>query len=144
MRGDYVTPSVLEPMGPERLVNADGRDLVPLGRAILEVRLPYLTTHQAFVVVEHLSAPTIQGCDFLTKHGLIIDFATSTYHSRASTMNKGKLSLRSANSCMLLLDEECLQAMPLKYSSISQLETDHPSHYHPSLGPVLKGSSDCS
>lgn len=135
---DYVPTPALEPSGPERLVNADGRDLTPLGRATLEVCLPNLTTHQAFVVVERLSAPAILGCDFLVKHGLIIDFATATYYSKASIMQKGKLSLRSGNSCALVLDEECPQAMPLKDTPTSQVERDYPSDYHSALGPILK------
>ena len=135
---DYVSPSELEPMGPVRLVNADGRGLAPVGLTTMKVQLPNLTTHQTFVVVERLSAPAILGCDFLTRHGLIIDFEKGTFHSKESTAKEGKLSLQTANSCMLVLDGDCPQAAPFKDSAARPGVLDTPKDYHPALGPVLK------
>ena len=139
---DYVSPSKLEPMGPTCLVNADGRALTPVGLTTMEVCLPSLTTRQTFVVVEHLSAPAILGCDFLTRHGLIIDFEKGTFHSRGSMTQEGRLSLRATNSCMLVLDGEYPQAAPFKDNTATHEEFDTPKDYHPALATVLKEHED--
>ena len=97
---DYVRPGNLRAMGP---VNADGRGLSPSGVTTMRVQIPNLTTTQKFVVVERLSAPAILGCDFLTKHGLIIDFDKGTFSSRKSPTKEGKLSLgTSPPTCNLI------------------------------------------
>ena len=134
---DYVRPGNLGAMGPEKLVNADGRGLSPSGVTTMRVQIPNLTTTQKFVVVERLSAPAILGCDFLTKHGLIIDFDKGTFSSRKSPTKEGKLSLgTSPPTCNLILDDDCPQAMPFKGSS--QNELDMPKDCHPALSQVLK------
>ena len=132
---DYVSPDDLEPMGQVKLVNADGRGLTSVGLATMKVGLPNLTTHQTFVVVENLSAPAILGCDFLTRHGLIMDFEKGTFHTQGKG---GRLSLKTTNSCMLVLDEDCPQAMPFKDCTAGQAKFDMPKDSHPTLGPVLK------
>ena len=129
-------------MGPTRLVNADGRALTPVGLTTMEVCLPSLTTRQTFVVVEHLSAPAILGCDFLTRHGLIMDFEKGTFHSRGSMTQEGRLSLRATNSCMLVLDGEYPQAAPFKDNTATHEEFDTPKDYHPALATVLKEHED--
>ena len=132
---DYVSPDDLEPMGQVKLVNADGRGLTSVGLATMKVGLPNLTAHQTFVVVENLSAPAILGCDFLTRHGLIMDFEKGTFHTQGQ---EGRLSLKTTNSCMLVLDEDCPQAMPFKDCTAGQAKFDMPKDSHPTLGPVLK------
>ena len=130
-------PGNLGAMGPEKLVNADGRGLSPSGVTTMRVQIPNLTTTQKFVVVERLSAPAILGCDFLTKHGLIIDFDKGTFSSRKSPTKEGKLSFgTSPPTCNLILDDDCPQAMPFKGSS--QNELDMPKDCHPALSQVLK------
>ena len=71
---DYVSPRDMDPVGLVKLLNADGRSLTPVGTTSLKVNLGNLTALQTFIVVEHLSAPVILGCDFLTKQGLVMDF----------------------------------------------------------------------
>ena len=102
-----------------------------------QISVRSLTSHHTFVVAERLSAPTILGCDFLTRRGLVIDFENGTFHNGASVVRKGKLPT-STNSCMLVLDEDYPQAMPFKDTSTSPAEFDNPSDYHLALGPVLK------
>ena len=60
------------------------------------------------------------------------------FHNRASVIRKGKPSLQSINSCMLVLDEDYPQAMPFKDTLTNPAEFDNPSDYHLALGPVLK------
>ena len=61
---DFVTVDDLEPLGPMKLTNADGRGLTAIGWTTMRVTLHGITTSQTFVVAEHLSAPAILGCDF--------------------------------------------------------------------------------
>ena len=135
---DYVSPEDVEPMGTVRLVNADGRGLTSVGLTTMRVGLPSLITHQTFVVAECLSAPAILGCDFLTRHGLIIDFEKGTFRCREPLAKEGRLRLNATNSCMLVLDEDCPQAMPFKDSTAGQIKFDMPKDSHPALDPVLK------
>ena len=51
-------------------------------------------------------------------------------------IKKGKLSLQSINSCMLVLDEDYPQAMPFKDTSTNPAEFNNPSDYNLALGPV--------
>ena len=44
-------------------------------------------------MVEHLSAPVILGCDFMTKQGLVMDFEQVTFHSKESPDHEGRLQL---------------------------------------------------
>ena len=62
-----------------------------------------ITVDHTLVVVEKLSTPVILGCDFLTTHGVTLDF---------KAILKGNLLLQSPHSCMLILDDEHPQAMP--------------------------------
>ena len=135
---DYVLPSEVEPMDPVRLANAEGRGLTTVGVTTIKVHHPNITTHHTFVVMERLSASVILGYDLLSRHGLIIDFEKCTLHSRGSMPQEGKLSLRAANSCMVVLDEDCQQAVPFKDNATRNAELDTPKAYHPALGTVLK------
>jgi len=77
---DYVPPADLHPKRPMQLVNADGRGLASVGVTTMKVQLNNLEATQTFVVVERLSALVILGCDFLTMHGLVLDFERGTFH----------------------------------------------------------------
>jgi len=59
---DLATVDGMEPMGPMKLTNADGRGLTTIGRTTMRVTLHGITTSQTIVVAEHLSAPAILGC----------------------------------------------------------------------------------
>ena len=133
---DYVSPRDMDPVGLVKLLNADGRSLTPVGTTSLKVNLGNLTAHQTFIVEEHLSAPVILGCDFLTKQGLVMDFEQGTFHSKEYPDRGGRLQLQTM--CMLALDEEYPQAIPAKAKDDGQAELEMPTEYHPALKPVLK------
>ena len=135
---DFVTADGLEPMGPMKLTNADGRGLTAIGQTTVRVTLHDLTTCHTFVVAEHLSAPAILGCDFLTRHGLVLDLGRGTFHGRDHPQKEGQLSLRKSDTCMLVLDDQCPQAMPFKGNTDGERKFDMPNDFHPTLGPVLK------
>ena len=113
------------------LVIADGRSLNPVGTTSLKVDLGNLMDHQTFIVVEHLSAPVILGCDFMTKQGLVMDFEQATFHSKESPDHEGRLQLQMA--CMLALDEEYPQAVPAKAKEDGRAELELPTECHPAL-----------
>ena len=92
------------------LINADGRKLTPLGTTNAKLDLGIMTVNH---IVEKLSTPVILGCDFLTKHGVILDFNTGTF-STATSVQEGKIHLSLTHSCMLVLDDEHPEAMPSK------------------------------
>ena len=94
---NYVSPRDMDTVGLVKLLNADGRSLTPVGTTSLKVNLGNLTAHQTFIVVEHLSAPVILGCDFLTKQGLVMDFEQGTFHSKESPDRGGRLKLQTNN-----------------------------------------------
>ena len=133
-----VTVDGLESVGPMKLTNADGRGLTAIGRTTMRVTLPGITTSQTFVVAEHLSAPAILGCDFLTRHGLVLDLGTGTFHGRDHPLKEGQQSLRKGDTCMLVLDDQCPQAMPFKGNTDGERKFDMPDDFHPTLVPVLK------
>ena len=138
VRQDYVSPTDLEPLGSVQLVNADGRGLTSVGLTTMRVELNSLVATQTFVVVERLSAPAILGCDFLTQHGLILDFGQGTFHQGDPQSVGGNLSLQPQNSCNAILDDECPQAMPFNTRETDSEEFDMPTKYHPALGSVLQ------
>ena len=55
-----------------KLVNAGGSDLAPLGTLVMKVSVGDIQTDHLFIVVDCLSVPVILGCDFLTRHGVVI------------------------------------------------------------------------
>ena len=56
------------------LLNADGRQLTPLGSVTTTVDLGTFKASHNFIVVKELSVPAILGCDFLSKNGVTLDF----------------------------------------------------------------------
>lgn len=134
---DFVTATDIKPLGPMKLTNADGRGLRTIGQTTMQVTLHDITCPQTFVVAESLSAPAILGCDFLTRHELVLDLGKGTFHDRDPLKN-GQLSLRRHDNCMLVLDDQCPQAMPFRNETDGQRKLDMSSDYHPSLGPILK------
>ena len=105
MQADRSLQADLVKSGTITLINADGRKLTPLGTITVSLDLGIITVDHTLVVVEKLSTPVILGCDFLTTHGVTLDFKANTFHTANSTL-KGNLLLQSPHSCMLVLDDE--------------------------------------
>ena len=78
----YIPPADIQPITSITLLNADGSSLSPVGTTTAQVALNGLDTHHNFVVVNDLSTPVILGCDFLLKHGVLLDFGKSTFTAR--------------------------------------------------------------
>ena len=74
----HISPELLQPEQKIRLLNADGRTLLPAGIAQVNVALGDFQTTQTFVIADNLSTPVILGCDFLNRHGFIINFKNCT------------------------------------------------------------------
>ena len=119
------------------LINADGRKLTPLGTTTAKLDLEIMTVNHTLIVVEKLSTPVILGCDFLTKHGIILDFNTGTFNT-ATSAQEGKIHLSSTHSCMSVLDDDHPEAMPSKATSSLPGTLDMPTEYHPALRQVLQ------
>jgi len=118
-----------------KLVNADGSDLVPIGTVVMRLNIGGIQADHLFTVVDHLSAPVILGCDFLTKHGVVIDFAQCTFSGTKNPRVCGKLMLSSTNSCTLVIDSDLPQAIPSKID-MSEVDPDIPTDYNPTLESV--------
>ena len=120
-----------------KLVNADGSDLAPLGTLVFKVKIGDIKSDHPFIVVDHLSIPVILGCDFLTKHGVVVDFAHHIFSCSGKPKVGGKLMLSGTNSCMLVIDTDLPQAIPSK-TSVPESDSDLPTDNHPSLESVLQ------
>ena len=137
MQADRSLQADLVKSGTITLINADGRKLTPLGTITVSLDLGIVTVDHTLVVVEKLSTPVILGCDFLTTHGVTLDFKANTFHIANSTL-KGNLLLQSPHSCMLVLDDEYPQAMPSKTPTVENDIIDMPIDHHPALRQVLQ------
>ena len=134
---EYAPSKDVEPLISMKLVNADGSDLAPLGTLVLEGKVGDIQSNHPFIVVDHLSVPVILGCDFLTKHGVVVDFAHCTFSCFRKPKVNGKLMLSRTNSCMLVIDSDLPQAIPSK-ANVPEKDADLPTDYHPSLESVLQ------
>ena len=136
---DYACQSEIKPMPSTKLVNADGRNISPLGSITMSVTLGDFSVKQSFIVVEHLSTPVILGCDYLTDNGFVLHFKQGVFH-RADNPDQ-KLQLLPAEAaipCYLVsIDDDCPQAIPTKCQDYGSARIDMPSDIHPSLAPVL-------
>ena len=103
MREEYVTPTNLD--SPQNIrTNADGREITTLGMTTAMVNLGNLEINHKFAVVRELAAPTILGCDFLKKQGIVIDFQKNIVSSLCLPTLQAQLSLNNARMCTLILD----------------------------------------
>ena len=132
---DYVPLKNVGSLTSMKLVNADGSDLAPLGTLVMKVS--DIQTDHLFIVVDRLSVPVILGCDFLTRHGVVIDFDHCTFSCSKNPKVCGKLMLSATNSCMLVIDSDLPQAIPSK-TNMSETDPDMPTDYHPLLESVLQ------
>lgn len=111
IRGEHVASKDLHQSRNTRLTNADGRELTTLGTTTVRVNLGNLEIHHNFTVVKELSAPAILGCDFLKKHGIVIDFQKNIVSSLCLPTLQAQLSLNNASMCTLVLDSDYPQAV---------------------------------
>ena len=72
--------SEIRPITTTKLVNADGRSIIPHGAITMTVTLGDFSAKQSFLVLDHLSTPVILGCDYLTTNGFIFNFKQDTFH----------------------------------------------------------------
>ena len=86
MQADHTLLADLVKSDTITLINADGSKLTPLGTITAKLDLGIITVDHTLVVVEHLSTPVILGCDFLTTHGVILDFKANTFHIANSAL----------------------------------------------------------
>ena len=129
----------IEAIQSTRLINADGRQVTPCGVATMTVELGQFSTNHKFVVVDFLSTPVILGCDFLIKHGYIIDFDQCTFHRTENPDEVLQLQPTQTSSChMITLDDELPQAIPTACTGTNPTTVDMPVDVHPALTPILQ------
>ena len=134
---DYVSLKDVGSLILTKLVNADGSDLAPLGALVMKVRVGDIQTDNLFIVVDRLSVRVILGCDFLTRHGVVIDFDHCTFSCSKNPKVHGKLMLSATNSYMLVIGSDLPQTIPSK-TNMSETDPDMLTDYHPLLDSVLQ------
>ena len=137
IRSECVLAGDVKPMSSTTLTNADGTELSLMETTTVPVILNGLNTSHTFIVVEHLSAPVILGCDFLSKHGVILDFGNGTFHCNHPGNQPKQLESQECLN-MVVLDHDIPQAMPCSIKESHQVELGMPQNYHKSLELVLK------
>ena len=137
----YIAVGQLQPVEGIQLINADGRSVLPAGTAEATVCLGNLLAHHSFMVLNELSSTAILGCDFLTKHNLVIDFSRGVaYPSKTPTLQlKLQHSGDKSKACkMLTLDDELPQAIPTPMKNADIPSFDMPTDVHPALQPTIE------
>ena len=139
IRADHVNQSEIKPVMATKLINADGRNIIPCGTTTMIVILGDFSVKQSFIVVEHLSTPIILGCDYLANNGFVLDFQQGTFHRAENPEQMLQLLPAESTSChKITVDDDCPQAIPTKCKDHSSKIEDMPSDVHPSLTPVLE------
>ena len=81
VRKDMMSPQMINvaqiPLPAVKLVTAAGDDLLMVDHIQTTVQIQHHTVTHMFVVVNTLITPVILGMDFLQKHGMVIDFAST-------------------------------------------------------------------
>ena len=127
MQAGHTSPTSLTEPSSFTLINADSRKLTPRGPPLQSwTCMGIMTVNHTLIVVEKLFTPVNLGCDFLTKHGVILDFNTGTFNT-ATSAQEGKIHL----------DDGYPKAMPSKATSSPPRTLDMPTEYHPALRQVL-------
>ena len=100
-----------------------------------------LHTSHSFMALNELSSMAILGCDFLTKHNLVIDFSQGVAYS-STTLNfqlKPMHSGDKSNACrMLTLDDKFPQAIPTTMKNVDIPSFDMPTEVHPALKQLIE------
>ena len=120
--------------------NADGWVLPPTGVARTDVVIGDFRTTHTFIVANSLSTPVILGCDFLTKHGFVIDFkncTVSTSQPHRLQLNLQLTRTRSKSCNVLTVDDDLPQAIPSTVTHHNVLDIDLPDDVHPDLKQVI-------
>ena len=76
----HINIDKLSPENSIQLISADGRSYMPLGTSLATITLGEFSASHTFLVVEELSVPVIMGCDFMSKHGLVLDIQGGMAH----------------------------------------------------------------
>ena len=92
----------LSPENSIQLINADGRSFMPLGTSSATVALGEFSASHSFLVVEELSVPVIMGCDFMSKHGLVLDNQGGVVY-QSGTQHRIHLDTQVATLCTPLI-----------------------------------------
>ena len=93
------------------------------------------------MVFNEVSSMAILGCDFLTKHNLVIDFSQGVAYSSAIPSFQLKLlhSGDKSNACrMLTLDDKLPQAIPITIKNVDIPSFDMPTEVHPALKQLIE------
>ena len=75
--------------------------------------------------MDRLAVPIILGCDFLTRHVVVIEFDHCTFSYIKNPKVCGKLMLGAMSSCMLVIDSDLPQAIASK-TNMSETHPDMP------------------
>ena len=119
-----------------QLINADSRSFTPLGTTSITVTLEQFSVNHTFFVVNKLSVPVILGCDFMSKHGLVLDIQSRTAYQMSSG-HRMNLDTHIAKLCApLIIDDELPQVLPFK--STDPCALDLPKTDHPSIAQVIE------
>ena len=119
-----------------QLINADSRSFTPLGTTSITVTLEQFSVNHTFFVVNKLLVPVILGCDFMSKHGLVLDIQSRTAYQMSSG-HRMNLDTHIAKLCApLIIDDELPQALPFK--STDPCALDLPKTDHPSIAQVIE------
>ena len=102
----------------------------------MTVTLGQLSADHSFLVVDLLSIPDIQGCGFMSQHGLVLDIQGRTVYQYGNPTYKLPLDIQRTETCIsLIVDEDLPQALPSKYTS--HCHFDCPDNTHPALHAIL-------
>jgi len=87
-------------------------------------------------VVDQLSIPVILGCDFMSRHGLVLDIKGRTVHQSGNPPYKLPIDVQRTETCNpLIVDEDLPQALPSKCTS--HCHFDCPDNTHPALHAII-------
>ena len=140
---DHVSPSNIKPVAHTKLVNAEKHHT--LWHSHFDCNTGTISTEHSFIVVDHLSVPSILECDFLREHGFVVNFESGTYY-RADCPNQALplqvTELQSFNA--ITIDKDCPQAIPVKCDDTDQIQLEMPTDVHPELRTVVQEFKELS
>ena len=104
----------------------------------MAVTLGRLQVDHKFIVLDTLSTTVILGCDFLTKHNLIMDFSQQAVRHSNNPLFKLDMPLVRMSSCnALALDDELPQALPTTVKNSSVIPIEMLEDVHPDLAHLI-------